>query len=209
MFSNKYVAQIWFLSYDAAESARFQTRKSLARSISGCIQALVTSCFYADGIRNKKFYDYYFDKQRKDETMAKLFPGWSSSRKPSFNKYSSKTSKWCRQCKEHFDYVLIMLRAFLDEYQFRAKKLHQDEAVYEWFLSNSSQVKIPYAKLKSLDLPWKVLKPQYRCKDIVAGYRRQFMHCFIDSYSKAIYEYSNVNRNVPQFILDFYQLDIN
>lgn len=54
------------------------------KSISGCMQALIATRFYFIGIRSKKFWSYFFDKVRKDETMDKFFPLWPLKQTPKF-----------------------------------------------------------------------------------------------------------------------------
>lgn len=111
-----YPIQIWFLDDDLRKSAEYQTNKSLLKSIDGCFQALVAARLYFIGIRSKIFFKHYFSTEKVHETMDRFFPLWPLKRRPSFQNYSSKTSKWTRMCLEHYSYVKLYLRFLLDEY---------------------------------------------------------------------------------------------
>jgi len=52
------------------------SNEMLVKSEKGCMQALVTARFYFIGIRSKKFYEHFFSKQNRTETLDKFFPCW-------------------------------------------------------------------------------------------------------------------------------------
>lgn len=93
---------------------------------------------------------------------------------PSFRSYNTKLSKWCRMCNEHYSYVVNFLSCLLVEYEFRFKKMHGLSKFLEWEFANP--INIPSANLKTIVFPWKLLNPRFRRKDIVDGYRLQFMN---------------------------------
>ena len=137
----------------------------------GCVNALNSARFYYAGIRSMKFYKHFFAKERKQQTMEELFPLWPVAMKPSFNSYTSKTSKWTRMCREHYDYVKMYMNALLDEYMYRYKKPHNISKFAEWLEFDAPKLNIPEGHLSKISLPWKCLNPKYRRKDICLGYR--------------------------------------
>ncbi len=88
------------------------------------MQALICTRFYFIGLRNKKFYKYYFDKERKEETMERFFPLWPLKQSPKFMQYTSKESKWTRKCKEHYDYIKQYLDILLEAQEKKELKAH-------------------------------------------------------------------------------------
>lgn len=199
----KYPVQIWFLDENLNQSAQCLTNKLLVKTISGCMQALITSRFYFIGIRNKKFYDYFFGKEHQVETMDRFFPEWPLKIKPKFVKYTSKEGKWTRKCKEHYDYVKSYLRILLDEYQYRFGKEHNLSKFLTWLDVDAPKLNIPEGHLKRIILPWKVINIKYRRKNIIDGYRLQFMNQFEKEPQE---EFLKTKRDIPEFVIKFFGL---
>lgn len=65
------------------------------------------------------------------------------------------------------------MEALLSEYEFRFRKQHGLARYAEWERQNS--LNVPAGNLKKIDFPWKSLSLKYRRKDIVQGFRLQFM----------------------------------
>lgn len=200
----KYPVQIWFLDDDLNKSAQYLTNKFLVRTISGCMQALITTRFYFIGIRNKKFYDYYFNKERQAETLDRFFPLWPLQQKPKFNKYMSKEGKWTRKCKEHYDYIYKYLGILLDEYQYRFGKEHKLSKFLEWLDFDAPKLNIPEGHLKKIILPWKVINIKYRRKNILDGYRLQFISLLEKEPQE---EFLKTKRDIPEFIVKHFSLN--
>lgn len=203
----KYPIQIWFLSEDLRQSASWLTKKTLESSIKGCLSALMSAYFYQYGIKNKKFYSYYFCKERKDESIDKFFPLWPSKKIPTLLNYTTKTSKWARKCREHFDYVRSYLEILLEEYMVRSKHEHPYSVCLEWLKYDAPELKLPYGNIKKIVLEWKCLNPKYRRKDIIQGYRLQFLSQF-DNYETVVSEYNISNKDIPEFISEYFKLSI-
>lgn len=163
------------------------------------MHALNAARFYFIGIRSPKFYKYYFSKEHKQETIDKFFPLWPLRQKPLFNQYKSKTSKWTRQCSEHYEYVKAYLSILLNEYEFRYKKPHGLTKFLEWLEVDAPKLDIPKGNLKKITVPWKNINPYYRRKDIYESYRAQYKHVMkndgiqIDSFK---------NRDIPEFLVE-------
>ena len=194
----RYPIQIWFLSDDLTESAKWLTDKLLNKSLTGCMTALVAARFYYIGIRSAKFYSYYFDKVRTDDTMEQFFPLWPLRQKPPFNQYQSKASKWCRQCLEHYEYVKTYMDILLQEYEYRNKKIHGLEKFLEWVEVDAPKLNIPKANISKIVIPWKVLNPKYRRKDIASGYRLQYK-ALLENDGIKISDFKN--RDIPDFLM--------
>ena len=159
------------------------------------MQALICTRFYFIGLRNKKFYKYYFDKERKEETMERFFPLWPLKQSPKFMQYTSKESKWTRKCKEHYDYIKQYLDILLEEYLYRFDKEHGLAKFSEWLDFDAPKLNIPIGNISKIILPWKVLDIKYRRKNIIEGYRAYYVHQVFDP----IGDYMGSSRNVPEF----------
>ena len=194
----QYPIQIWFLAEEPMTSAQMLSNKLLVKNIKGCIQSLVCSYFYYIGIRSIKFYKYFFSKEKKQETMDKFFFSWPLSKQPSFQQYGTRISKWCRKCKEHFEYVKSCLQACCSEYEYRFNKQCKECNFVEWLENDAVQIKIPTANLKSVTLEWKSLDPKYRRKDIVEGYKLQYKAKLLN-YPLSPSDFTN--RDIPEFLL--------
>lgn len=118
---------------------------ALSTSINGCIGAITSAIMYFRGIRTKKFYDYFFSKDNIASTMERFFTGWPLPKKPSFRMYTSREAKWCRSCKECFDFVLSYLDILLDEHQFRHSSSHIASGFPYWVRFDMPSLDIPYA----------------------------------------------------------------
>lgn len=198
-----FVVHIWFLDADLQKSASFLTNKTLLKSIDGCIGVLISTYLYFIGIRSKKFYDYYFAKERIDETINRFFPNWPLSKKPAFSSYSYKESKWCRQCHENYDYVLSYLRELLLEYEYRNGHQHLNTRIIDWFDLDMPKFDFPYANVDVI-LPWKSLDLKYRRQNIIDGYRLKFMSTFEEDVFK---EYDKCPRDIPDFVIKYFNLN--
>ena len=202
----RYPIQIWFLDNDLYKSATYLTNKTLVKSISGCMQALISARFYFIGIRNKKYYNYYFDKVRKEDTFNQHFPLWPLKQKPSFMQYTSKESKWTRKCKEHYDYIKKYFDILLDEYLYRFNKEHGLAKLSEWLELDAPDIKIPLANISKIVLPWKVINIKYRRKDILESYRLQFMNTLECKPEQA---FMKTKRDIPDFVINNRQLELS
>ena len=132
--------------------------------------------------------------------MERAFSCWPLKKKPSFASYSWKESKWCRMCHENFDYIMEYLSILLDEHVMRFKSEHIMTPAHEWLQCAMQQLDFPYAKLKSVVLPWKVVDPRFRCVDLVEGYRKAFISQLEDGDPFKAYE--RCARDIPQFVLE-------
>lgn len=180
-----------------------QTNKTLMKSISGCMQALVTARMYFLGIRSAKAYKHFFSKEHAAETMAAMFPLWPLRQKPSFAKYTSKESKWARKCQEHMSYVAKCMAALLDEYTYRFGKTHGLAKFLEWHEFDAPKLNVPFGKLKSIVLPWKVLDVKFRRKDITTGYKCKLMSTI---QTDPVEAYMRTKRDIPSFVVDHFGL---
>lgn len=199
MKNKSYPIQIWFLDQDLQRSASFLSDKFLVKNINGCIQALLSVYFYFLGIRNKKFYDYYFNKERKQQTLDKLFPLWPFNKSPSYQQYTSKVSKWCRKCNEHFQYVKQYLEICCNEYQYRFGKQHSAIKLVNWIEYDAKKIPIKNSNVKNIVLEWKSINPKFRKKDIIQAYRLQYKSIMQNCGIK-ISDFSR--RNIPNWILE-------
>lgn len=195
---------IWFLDEDLAKSAEYLINPVLVTTIDGCYAMLVDAVLHVYGIRSKKFLDYYFHLDRRAETMDRFFPNWPFKKLPSLKYYTSRTSKWTRQCGEHFQYVVDYFRVLLTEHEYRFGRRHKLARFLDW-LDCDMPAKLPMAHLKQIYLPWKSLKKKFRNRDIIEGYRRQYMDTYC--YEDPIGAYMSSNRDVPEFVVRHYHLD--
>jgi len=179
-------------------SAQYHTNKLLNKSINGCFQAICAAYFYFYGIRNKKFYKYYFDKEHKHTTMDRFFPCWPLKIWPKFQSFGTRQSKWTRKCKEHFDYVKNYMNILLDEYEYRTGKEHGLGKFLEWVDIDAPKITIPEGKLKSITLEWKTLNPRFRRKDIIEGYKLQYKH-YLSNSGIDMQDFSK--RDVPEWLM--------
>lgn len=139
--------------------------------------------------------------------MDKFFPLWPSKKIPTLLNYTTKTSKWTRKCHEHFNYVRSYLEILLEEYMIRSKHEHPYSVCLEWLKYDAPELKIPYGNIKKIVLEWKCLNPKYRRKDIIQGYRLQFLSQF-DNYETVVSEYNISNKDIPEFISEYFKLSI-
>ena len=193
-----YPIQIWFLDEDFAKSAKYLNNKLLNKTIDGCYKALVSVYFYMYGIRSKKFYKYYFSKEHKKESLDRFFPCWPLRQLPSYAAYGTRTSKWCRKCKEHMDYISAYMEALCIEYEYRTGKAHGLHKFLEWMLVDAPKIKMPIGNLKKIIIEWKVLNPKFRRKNILEGYRLQYKHILQNDGIK-ISDFTK--RDVPEWLL--------
>lgn len=194
-----YPIAIWFLDDNLVTSAQMLTDKALDKTIRCCVQALTAARFYFIGIRNQKFYKFYFSKDKRQETLDRFFPLWPFQKPPLFSGYGSKIGKWTRMCREHYDYIVQYLDILLQEYQYRHKKLHVGSKFYEWLAVDAPQLSIPEAHLKKITVEWKSLNPRHRKKNIIEGYKSQYKAMIDNDGGPKIGDFSN--RDIPAFLL--------
>lgn len=204
MKHKKWPIYIWFLDDDLVKSANYLTDKALIRSIDGCIGALLSTYFYFIGIRSKKFYDYFFSKEQIRQTMDRFFPLWPLKKKPSFSAYGRKESKWCRMCKENFDFCKQYLEILLNEISYRSKINNENLQVLEWMNSSMPCIDVPYANIDNVILPWKVIEPRFRRLNVIDGYRLQFMSMFEDG--DPFKAYGSCSRDIPTFVINHFNI---
>lgn len=204
MKHKKWPIYIWFLDKDLSKSAEYLTDKALLRSIDGCIGALVSTYFYMIGIRTKKFYDYFFAKERVQETVDRFFQNWPLSKKPSFAAYSRRESKWCKMCFENWSYVREYLEALLDEAAYRDGSEHPSASFLQWLDLDMPRIDLPKARIDEVVLPWKAIEPRFRRVDVIEGYRLQFMSTFEDG--DPFKAYGSCRRDIPQFVVEHFNL---
>lgn len=88
--------------------------------------------------------------------------------------------------------------ALLTEYEFRNGKPHGLDKFLEWVEYDAPPLKIPVGNIKQIVVPWKVLNPKYRKKDIYEGYRLQYKAMLendgikVDAFKK---------RDIPEFLI--------
>jgi hypothetical protein len=194
---------ILFLDEDLQKSAQFLTNRFLSLNIKNCCQVLVCSLLYNVGIRSKRFCDYYFCNDRKEESIRKFFPTWPLKKPPSFVSYNSQEAKWCRKCQNHFEVILNYFEFLLDEYGFR---YGHDHELYDmlYFMkiapmdcSIRTGVRLVYVQNLKIVLPWKNLPIRFRKRDIIEGYRNYYCTQIVDP----MLDYENSKRDIPDFIL--------
>lgn len=190
--------QIWFLDDDLQKSAQYLNNRLLFTTIKGCIQALIATRFYFIGIRSKKFYKHYFDKDHRQMTMDKFFPLWPFDKPPIFMNYDSRQSKWTRKCAEHVNYIRKYLELLCNEYEYRYGKMIFATKFLDWLDNDAPELKIPYAGLSRITLEWKSIKLQYRNKNIIQSYRDQY-RAFLENNGIDIKDFTN--RDIPEFLL--------
>lgn len=197
--------QVWFLDRDLTRSAEYLTNDALDKSIDGAVAALVCARFYFMGIRNKKAYDYYFSRDRRQETMSGKFPSWPFRNPPSFKKYSQRVSKWTRRCGEHMEYMEDYLDRMLTEYEYRRRRRHRLAKFLDWLRDGAPELRVPKAGIAEVTLPWKCTRLKFRRKDIIEGFRLQYMdvYCWEDPMK----EFLDTGRDVPEFVVSRYNLD--
>ena len=145
-----------------------------------------------------------FDDVHKEETLETHFPMWPLKQKPAFAQYTSKESKWTRKCKEHYDYVKQYFSILLDEYMYRFSKEHGLHKLAEWLDFDAPQLSIPTAKISKVTLPWKSIDVKYRRKNIIDGYRLQFMNS-LDAKPDIVF--MKTKRDMPDFVQKHFKLD--
>lgn len=195
---------ILFLDEDTAVSASYLSERFLLDNIKNTCQVLICANLYMVGIRNKKICKWLFSKERKSESLNKYFMNWPLKTPPSFVKYTSEESKWCRKCKNHYDVVLDYFEALLNEYTYRHCKDHPLYEMLDYLKTiqyeNSVRLglKVVYVPNLKICLPWKNLPLKYRKKDVIKGYREYYKSLIYNPYE----EYSMTKRDIPDFVLE-------
>lgn len=160
---------------------------------------------YAAGIRSKRAYQYYFQAEKRQDTMDLVFPDWPFRKHPQLKYYTSRASRWTRMCREHAEYVLSYMEALLDEYQYRRSRPHPQSKFAEWARSVELPSALPASGQTGVVLPWKSLKTRFRRRDIIEGYRLQYMDTFL--WQDPIGAYGSSDRDVPDFVIKKFGLD--
>lgn len=197
--------QVWFIDEDPTKAAESMVDEALEKTITGAQAALVGARMYFAGARSKKLYSALFSRDRKDETMERHFPGWPYRSLPQFKFYDTRISKWCRKRKEHHDAVRAYLAAALDEWEFRRGRRHKAAMFLDWLDSDAPALPLP-SVAGPVVFPWKALKLKYRRKDVVEGYRLQYVSAFC--WPDPLTAYAGVDRDVPEFVLKVFNLDV-
>lgn len=195
---------IWFLDEDLRKSAEYLTNAALCKTLEGCFSVAVTAMLHFAGVRSKKAYEYRFCRDRREETMERFFPGWPFRRLPQLKYYTNRTAKWARACREHFEYVMAYFDALEAEHELRFGRRHPLAGFSDWVCSGAA-VSIPAGGVKNVVLPWKSLKLKFRRKDIVEGYRLQYMDVFL--WGDPVAAYASSDRDVPEFVIRHFHLD--
>lgn len=194
----QYPVQIWFLYDDLYETVKSLNDKILKRSIWNIINILLAVRFYYIGIRGQKFYNYYFKKENKQETIEKYFTLWPFKKLPSFKSYNNKVSKWAR-LGQHYQFLIFYLKYIDAEYQFRFGKDSGIQMFLTWEKYDAPDFGLIYAKNNiKIQFPWKVLNPKYRNSNICLGYRNQYK-ALLKNYGIKIDDFSK--RDIPEFLL--------
>jgi len=197
--------QIWFLDADLVKSAEYLCDAALDKTIDGCMAALVNAKMYAHGIRNKRAYQYYFSADNRRDTLDRVFPDWPFRKQPQLKYYTSRASKWTRMCREHAGYVLSYMGSLADEYQYRRSRPHPQSKFVEWAESSGLSAELPASGQSNIVLPWKSLKMRFRRKDIIEGYRLQYIDTFL--WQDPFGAYGGSNRDIPDFVVKKLGLD--
>ena len=108
-------------------------------------------------------------------------------------------------CREHSEYVLSYMEALLDEYQYRRSRPHSWSKFAEWARSVDLPSALPASGQSNVVLPWKSLKTRFRRRDIIEGYRLQYMDTFL--WQDPIGAYGSSDRDVPDFVIKKFGLD--
>lgn len=199
MKHKRWPVHIWFLDEDLHKSASYLTDKALLKSINGCVGALMSTYLYMIGIRSKKFYDYFFAKERYKETMDRFFPNWPLNKKPSFAAYNRRESKWCKMCFENWSYAKEYLSILLDEIAYRDGSENENALLLRWIDIDMPHIDLSKARISKVVLPWKAIDPRFRRVDVIEGYRLQFMSMFEDN--DPFRAYGNCRRDIPDFVI--------
>lgn len=200
---------ILFLDDDLEKSAQALTSDFLDVNIRHAQQVLFDALFYFVGIRSKKFYDHYFNKDNKKDSIEKWFPSFPRKKKfPGFSFYNSVESRWTRMCLEHFQYMSRYFECMIREHEYRTGHEHDLTVMVDFFnmiplnMTLTSGIRIPSAHLEKITIPWKNLAPQYRKKDIVEGYRKYYRTLVYDPLN----QYADTGRDIPEWV--FHKTDL-
>jgi len=196
--------QIWFLDRDLAKSAEYLTDHALEKTLDGCFAALSCAALHFSGVRSKKAHAFLFSRERRADTMARLFPGWPFVKPPQLRYYTSRASRWARACRENFDYAKSYFDALLQEYEYRRGRRHRLAGFSDWVDSDMPAV-IPAAGIAEVALPWKNLSLKYRRRDVIEGYRLQYAHVFL--WGDPLEAYASSPREVPEFVVRMFGLE--
>lgn len=191
-----------FLDEDLVKSAQALSNLHLEMMIRNTSQILFCGLFYFIGIRNKKFYDFYFGKERKSESIAKWFPTYPMRKFPSFKFYNSVESRWVRKCGDHMSYLIDYFDILLEEHCFRYNRDHELYELKYFFdtiiptLGAARGIVIPFVNLKKIVIPWKNLDPRFRKKDLIEGYRKYYRYIVWNPYVQC----GDTKRDLPEWL---------
>ena len=108
-------------------------------------------------------------------------------------------------CREHTKYVLSYMSVLLDEYQYRRSRPHLLNKFADWAEAIDLPSVLPVSGQANIILPWKSLKMRFRRKDIIEGYRLQYMDTFL--WQDPIGAYGSSDRDVPEPVIKKFGLD--
>lgn len=188
---------VWVIDNDLEVSAHGLTNEYLNKTIVNLIQILVDVKFYFAGIRNKRYYQYYFNKERKEETMSQLFPGIDGYT-PKMKFQTHRTTKWARRCLEHYEYFRKYLNICFLEYNARRRRFHKMSDIILFLLEDSSVAEhLPKANIEKVTLDWKNIPKRIRCRDVLEMYRRYYVSLIGDPFIA----YKDSNVDIPDFVI--------
>lgn len=108
-------------------------------------------------------------------------------------------------CREHVKYVLSYMFVLLDEYQYRRSRPHPSSRFADWAEVVDLPSVLPVSGQSNIVLPWKSLKMRFRRKDIIEGYRLQYIDTFL--WQDPFGAYGGSNRDIPDFVVKKLGLD--
>lgn len=114
---------IWILDTDLSESAKILTDKDLASTMHKCIDMLISTHLYMQGIRSKKIVYMYLSKSKSEflNTYFSNFPEFKQFRFDCMSKFK-KGLIWTISSKHNYDMILKYLYILISEYNYRFGK---------------------------------------------------------------------------------------
>jgi len=108
-------------------------------------------------------------------------------------------------CREHAEYILSYAEILFDERRYRSPKPDSAFKFTEWARDVRLPEDLPASGQTNLVLPWKSLKTRFRRRDVLEGYRLQYMDTFL--WQDPIGAYGCSGRDVPDFVIRHFRLD--
>lgn len=190
---------IWILDSDPVVAPHLLTNKYLNSSINKGIQVLICARFWFAGIRSKRAFAYWFAEERAEDTLNKLFNGFSFQPGTSlkFTFFTHRTTKWARKCKEHMKFLEDFVWNGVCEWVERTGYSHSMYNLAE-FLCKTKPVsaEMPEAHLKKLIPEWKNIPPKFRQNDVYKAFRIFYSHCIGDPWTA----YAKDKVDIPEFL---------